>query len=330
MLVEMDGFDVSAGIVVMAATNRPDILDPALLRPGRFDRHVLIDLPDVGRREDILRLHAKNRPIAPEVDFHELARQTPGFTGADLANVLNEAALLTIRAGRSIIDAGTLSEAVQRVLGGPQRRGHLLTDEERRRVACHEAGHAVTAALLGQADRVHRVSIVARGRGMGTTGLEREDRQTVRTVSQLRANLAITLAGRAAEELLFGEASTGAEDDLEHATKLAREMVGRFGFSEEVGPVSVIAGAGHLGSEEPFTGSEAAWGNFDTAVRRFVDEGRQGAKALLSAAGEAHGALTDLLLAEEALEGERLAAALPPALEREVVETALRGEELRV
>ena len=330
MLVEMDGFDVSAGIVVMAATNRPDILDPALLRPGRFDRHVLIDLPDVGRREDILRLHAKGRPLAPEVDFHELARQTPGFTGADLANVLNEAALLTIRASRPVIDGATLSEAVQRVLGGPQRRGHLLTDEERRRVACHEAGHAITAALLGQAGRVHRVSIVARGRGMGTTGLEREDRETVRTATQLRAKLAITMAGRAAEELLFGEASTGAEDDLEHATRLAREMAGRYGFADEVGPVSVIAGAGHLGNEEPFTGSEAAWGAFDAAVRRFVDEGRLGAKSLLSAAGEVHGALTDLLLAEEALEGERLAAALPAALDRASVDSALRGEELRV
>jgi cell division protease FtsH len=330
MLVEMDGFDVSAGIVVMAATNRPDILDPALLRPGRFDRHVLIDVPDIGRREDILRLHAKGRPIAADVDFHELARQTPGFTGADLASVINEAALLTIRASHPTIDAPTLSEAVQRVLGGPQRRGHLLTDEERRRVACHEAGHAVVAALLGQAERVHRVSIVARGRGLGTMGLEREDRETIRTASQLRAKLAITLAGRAAEELLFGEASTGAEDDLEHATKLAREMAGRHGFAEEVGPVSVVAASGHLGNEEPFTGSEAAWSAFDAAVRRFVDEGRLGARTLLAGAGEAHGALTDMLLAEEQLEGEHLTSSLPAALEPDAVESALRGDELRV
>jgi cell division protease FtsH len=330
MLVEMDGFDVSAGIVVMAATNRPDILDPALLRPGRFDRHVLIDVPDVGRREDILRLHAEGRPIDAGVDFHELARQTPGFTGADLASVLNEAALLTIRAGRPVIDADVLSEAVQRVLGGPQRRGHLLTDEERRRVACHEAGHAVAAALLGQGDRVHRLSIVARGRGLGTMGLEREERETIRTASQLRARLAITLAGRAAEELLFGEASTGAEDDLQHATSLAREMAGRHGLSEEVGPVSVIGASGHLGGDEPFTGSEASWSAFDLAVRRLVDESRLSARALLSSAGEAHGALTDLLLAEEALEGDRLTAALPPALEPAAVEAALRGDELRV
>jgi cell division protease FtsH len=291
---------------------------------------VTVDQPDHEGRKKILQLHARRKPMAADVDFDGLAKSTPGFTGADLANVINEAALLTIRTGHPTIDTPTLSEAVQRVLGGPQRRGHLLTDEERRRVACHEAGHAVAAALLGQAERVHRVSIVARGRGMGTTGLEREDRETIRTVSQMRAKLAITLAGRAAEELLFGEPSTGAEDDLQHATHIAREMAGRHGFADEVGPVSVIAGAGHLGGDEPFTGSEAAWGNFDAAIRRLVDEGRQSARALLSAAGEAHGALTDLLLAEEALEGERLAASLPAALDRTAVETALRGEELRV
>jgi cell division protease FtsH len=322
MLVEMDGFDVSAGIVVMAATNRPDILDPALLRPGRFDRHVLIDLPDVERREEILRLHAKGRPIDAEVDFHDLAHQTPGFTGADLANVINEAALLTIRSSHPTIDSGTLSEAVQRVLAGPQRRGHLLTDDERRRVACHEAGHAIAAALLGQGDRVHRVSIVARGRGLGTIGLEREDREAVRTASQLRAKLAVTLAGRAAEELTFGEASTGAEDDLEAATRLAREMAGRHGFADEVGAVSLIAATnGHLGpSDESFNGSEAQWSAFDSAVRRFVDEGREAARDLLERAGDSHAELVELLLEHEALEGARLAAALPEALDARPVE----------
>jgi cell division protease FtsH len=317
MLVEMDGFDVSEGIVVMAATNRPDILDPALLRPGRFDRHVLIDLPDIERREDILRLHATGRPIDPEVDFHELAHQTPGFTGADLANVINEAALLTIRAGQPTIDEPTLSEAVQRVLAGPQRRGHLLTDDERRRVACHEAGHAIAAALLGQGDRVHRVSIVARGRGLGTIGLEREDRESIRTTTQLRAKLAVTLAGRAAEELAFGEASTGAEDDLESATRLARDMAGRHGLSEEVGAVSVIAATnGHLGpTDDSFNGSEAQWSAFDSAVRRLVDEGREAARTLLEQGEQAHSELTELLLKHEALEGARLQAVLPPALE---------------
>jgi cell division protease FtsH len=317
MLVEMDGFDVSEGIVVMAATNRPDILDPALLRPGRFDRHVLIDLPDIERREDILKLHATGRPIHSEVDFHELAHQTPGFTGADLANVINEAALLTIRAGQPTIDEPTLSEAVQRVLAGPQRRGHLLTDEERRRVACHEAGHAVAAALLGQGDRVHRVSIVARGRGLGTIGLEREDREAIRTTSQLRAKLAVTLAGRAAEELTFGEASTGAEDDLESATRLARDMAGRHGLSEEVGAVSVIAAAnGHLGpTDDSFNGSEAQWSAFDAAVRRLVDEGRVAARALLERGADAHAGLTDMLLQHEALEGARLTAVLPGELD---------------
>jgi cell division protease FtsH len=321
MLVEIDGFDVSEGIVVIAATNRPDILDPALLRPGRFDRHVLIDRPDVHRREAILRLHAAKRPVDADVDFADLARRTPGFTGADLANVLNEAALLTIRGGRQSIDLHTLNEAVQRVLGGPQRRGHLLTDEERRRVACHEAGHAVASALLGQGHKVHRLSIVARGKGLGTTSMEREDAETVRTESQLREKLAITLAGGVAEELVFGEPSTGSEDDLEHATELARQMVGRFGLAPEVGGVSLLSpGNGHIGAvEESFGVSEALWSAFDTAVRRLLDEAREDARRLLSAAADAHQSLTDKLLADEALEGAALTDALPPPLKKQTV-----------
>ncbi len=314
MLVEIDGFDVSEGIVVIAATNRPDILDPALLRPGRFDRHVLIDRPDVHRREAILRLHARKRPVDSSVDFEDLAKRTPGFTGADLANVLNEAALLTIRGGRERIDSHTLSEAVQRVLAGPQRRGHLLSDEERRRVACHEAGHAVVAALLGQGDKVHRLSIVARGRGLGTSAMEREDAETIRTRTQLRHKLAITMAGGVAEELVFGEASTGSEDDLEHATELARQMAGRYGLADEVGTVSLLSvGNGHLGSvEDSFGVSESLWSTFDAAVRRLLDEAREAAQVLLSESSQAHSSLTELLLAEEALEGAQLHDALPP------------------
>jgi cell division protease FtsH len=321
LLVEIDGFEVSEGIVVVAATNRPDILDPALLRPGRFDRHVLIDRPDVHRREAILRLHARKRPVDPSVDFSDLARRTPGFTGADLANVLNEAALLTIRGGRESIDLHTLNEAVQRVLGGPQRRGHLLSDEERRRVACHEAGHAVVSALLGQGAKVHRLSIVARGKGLGTTSMEREDAETVRTETQLRHKLAITLAGGVAEELVFGEPSTGSEDDLEHATELARQMAGRYGLAAEVGTVSLLATPnGHVGVvEDSFGVSEALWSAFDAAVRRLLDEAREDARQLLSRASEPHHTLTDLLLEKEALEGAELADALPPPLSAERV-----------
>jgi cell division protease FtsH len=328
LLVEMDGFDASEGIVVVAATNRPDILDPALLRPGRFDRHVLIEPPDVTQREAILRLHAARRPVDPAVDFATLARQTPGFTGADLANVLNEAALLTIRAGRTTVDAHTLSEAVQRVISGPQRRGHLLTEEERRRVACHEAGHAVAAALLGRGDRLHRLSIVARGRGLGTTSFERDDHEAIRTATQLRASIATALAGRAAEEAEFGEASTGSQDDLEQATRIAREMAGRHGFAPEVGRVSLMAAAnGHLGTlDEGFGASEAQWAAFDDAVRRLVDEGHRAAADLVRQGAEAHASLTQRLLEEEALEGEALAGALPPALADSAVASLLAGQ----
>jgi cell division protease FtsH len=259
--------------------------------------------------------------VDPDVDFADLSRRTPGFTGADLANVLNEAALLTIRGGRESIDLHTLNEAVQRVLGGPQRRGHLLSDEERRRVACHEAGHAVASALLGQGHKVHRLSIVARGKGLGTTSMEREDAETVRTETQLRNKLAITLAGGVAEQLVFGEPSTGSEDDLEHATELARQMVGRYGLSAEVGAVSLLATPnGHVGVvEESFGVSEALWSAFDTAVRRLLDEAREDARMLLSDASDALTHLTEKLLAEEALEGAELTNALPSPLAAERV-----------
>jgi len=328
MLVEMDGFEISSGIVVMAATNRPDILDPALLRPGRFDRHIIIDRPDVTRREAILKLHAAKRTLEEGIDFEALSRQTPGFTGADLANVLNEAALLTIRMGKPRIDQQLLSEAVQRVLGGPQRRGHLLTDDERRRVACHEAGHAVAAALLGRAAKVHRVSIVARGRGMGSTGLEREETETVRTAMQLQARIAVALAGRAAEEQMLGEASTGAEDDLELATNIAREMSGRYGLTPEVGLLSILPReSGHLGPRgpEPLAVSEAEWAAFDNAVRRILDEGHVAARGLLDAGREAHERLTKELLEHEQIEGKELQPLLPEPLDDGVAHQLLTG-----
>jgi cell division protease FtsH len=325
MLVEMDGFQIAEGIVVMAATNRPDILDPALLRPGRFDRHIVIDRPDVERREAILRLHGAGRPLAPDVDYASLARQTPGFTGADLANVLNEAALLSIRGERETIDVPTLSEAVQRVLAGPQRRGHLFSEEERRRVATHEAGHALAAALLGQAERVHRVSIVARGRGIGTTSLEREDDDAIATARDLRARVAIALAGRAAEEHVFGTPSTGSADDLELATRIAREMAGLHGLTPEVGlSVMLARDGGHIGAGHEFLPtSETQWASFDAAVTRLLDEGHAAARAIVeSAAGDLE-TLTARLLAEESLEGASLSEMLPAAMDDARITTTL-------
>jgi len=325
LLVEMDGFQIAEGIVVIAATNRPDIIDPALLRPGRFDRHVVFDRPDIERREQILRLHAQARPVADDVDFTELARQTPGFTGADLANTLNEGALLAIRQDKAVVDRSTLSEAVQRVLGGPQRRGHLLTDDERHRVACHEAGHAVVAALLGDRDHVHRVSIVARGRGVGTTALDREDSEIIRTVTQLRGRLALALAGRAAEEHVLGSASTGAADDLDYATRIAREMAGVHGFTDEVGMVSLIAPDNdHLGARPVPEGlSERQHAALDEAVVRLIAEAGRAARTLVARADRELQSLTQRLLDDETLEGPALLALLPRPLEPAELEAQL-------
>ncbi|MDX6555675.1 MAG: cell division protease FtsH [Miltoncostaeaceae bacterium] len=328
LLVEMDGFQIAEGLVVMAATNRPDILDPALLRPGRFDRHITIERPDVERRQAILRLHAARRPLAEDVDFAELARATPGFTGADLANVLNEGALLAIRGGKDLVDRRLLSEAVQRVLSGPQRRGHLFTDEERRRVATHEAGHAIAAALLGDRDHVHRVSIVARGRGVGTTSLERADADAISTEAQLRTRLAVAMAGRAAEEHVLGNASTGSADDLELATRIAREMAGVHGLTPEVGLTAVLArDKGALGNPPELDAlSDETHAAFDQAVSRLLDEGHAAARHLIAKASPHLHDLTERLLADEQLEGRALAEMLPEAMSVTEAERLLAGK----
>ncbi|MDQ3646349.1 MAG: ATP-dependent zinc metalloprotease FtsH, partial [Actinomycetota bacterium] len=230
MLVEMDGFDVSQGIVVIAATNRPDILDPALLRPGRFDRHVTMDQPDQAGREEIFRLHARGKPIADTVDFSHLAKRTPGFSGADLASVINEAALLSLREQKPEIEIAELEEAVQRVLAGPKKKGRVLSDAEKERAAYHEGGHAVVSTALGRSEDVHRVSILARGRGLGLATMRRDTDAILLTRSELFGQIITAMGGIASESLFLGEVSTGAEQDLEHATEVARDMVGRFGM----------------------------------------------------------------------------------------------------
>jgi cell division protease FtsH len=236
ILAEMDGFDTNANVIVMAATNRPDILDPALLRPGRFDRHVVIDLPDIKGRKAILEVHAKGKPLAKEVDFETLAKETPGFSGADLANVINEAAILAARRNRKDITLKELEEAADRVLAGPEKKSRVISSKEKEIIAYHESGHALTARLLPNADPVHKVSIVARGiLGGWTRFLPAEDRH-LWTKSQFDDRLAVSLGGRVAEEITFGEMTTGAQHDLEEATKLARKMVTEYGMSEKLGP----------------------------------------------------------------------------------------------
>jgi cell division protease FtsH len=236
ILAEMDGFDTNANVIVMAATNRPDILDPALLRPGRFDRHIVIDLPDIKGRKAILEVHAKGKPLAKEVNLETLAKETPGFSGADLANVINEAAILAARRSRKDITSKELEDAADRVLAGPEKKSRVISSKEKEIIAYHESGHALTARMLPNADPVHKVSIVARGiLGGWTRFLPTEDRH-LWTKSQFDDRLAVSLGGRVAEEITFGEMTTGAQHDLEEATKLARRMVTEYGMSEKLGP----------------------------------------------------------------------------------------------
>jgi len=236
ILAEMDGFDTNTSIIVMAATNRPDILDPALLRPGRFDRHIVIDIPDIKGRKAILELHAKGKPLEDGIDLETVAKETPGFSGADLANLINEAAILAARHNRKDISLKELEDAVERVIAGPEKRSRVISQKEKKIIAYHESGHALTAKMLPNADPVHKISIIARGMmGGWTRFLPTEDRH-LWTKSQFQDRLAVSLGGRAAEEITFGEVTTGGQNDLEQATKLARKMVTEYGMSEKLGP----------------------------------------------------------------------------------------------
>jgi cell division protease FtsH len=319
LLVEIDGFDVASGIVVVGATNRPDILDPAVLRPGRFDRHVTVDQPDHEGRRRILELHARGKPLAPEVDFDALARRTPGFTGADLANVVNEAALLTVREGREAIATPVLDEAVQRVLHGPRRRGRVLSLDERRRASVHESGHAVTAAAVDRAEEVHRLSILARGRGLGLTSVQLASDAVLLTEAELFDQLVVSFGGLAAEELTLGSVSTGSEQDLEHATQIARELVGRYGMSDRLGRVRLLSHDDEYlgGTATLMDVSESTHEAFDQEVRRLLDQAEERARAIVQANRDALDGLVATLLERETLEGAALASALsgvqPPA-----------------
>jgi len=307
ILVEMDGFEVSAGIVIIGATNRPDILDPALLRPGRFDRHITVEQPDHVGRQSILELHATNKPVSPTVDFAYLARRTPGFSGADLANVINEAALLTVREGKAEIDLPELEEAIQRVLAGPKKRGRVLSPEERERAAFHESGHAIVAAASGRLEEVHRVSILARGRGLGLASIQRESDAVLFTKDQLFADLVTSMGGIAAEELVFGVPSTGAEQDLEQATDLARDMVGRFGMGGRRRRLLTKEG-------EAFLGDELAVGQIsaqthhemENEIDDLLERAEQEARRLLDEHRDVLDRLAARLQVEETLEGADL------------------------
>jgi cell division protease FtsH len=320
LLVEMDGFDSRTGVMLIAATNRPDILDPALLRPGRFDRQIAVDQPDVVGRTAILEVHAKGKPVDAHANLEVIARRTPGFTGADLSNLVNEAALLSARRGETEISMASLEAAIDRVIAGPERRTRLIDDDQKRVIAYHEGGHTIVGHALPHADPIHKVSIIPRGRALGwTLSLPTEDKYLVAR-GELIDRLAMMLGGRVAEELTIGDFTTGAADDIEKATATARDMVTHYGMSARLGPLRV-----GRDSQQPFMGREYGHGpdysdevarEIDREVRALVDEAHDEALEILVANRAVLEELADSLVGGETVEGEALGALLDRVVQR--------------
>lgn len=310
LLVEMDGFGANEGIIMIAATNRPDILDPALLRPGRFDRQIVVDRPDIKGRQEILKVHVKGKPISPEVELGVIARRTPGFTGADLSNLVNEAALMAARKNKNKIDMPEMEEAAERVIMGPERRSRVISDKEKRLTAYHEGGHTLVGMLLDNTDPVHKVTIIPRGRAGGyTLSLPKEDRYYA-TRSEMLDELKVLLGGRVAEALVLKEISSGASNDLQRATSLARQMICEYGMSPELGPMTF----GHR-QEQVFLGrdigrdkdySEEVAAKIDKEIRKFIDEAYQKTESLLNENMDKLHLIADALIERETLEGEEI------------------------
>jgi cell division protease FtsH len=312
ILVEMDGFDTDTNVIVMAATNRPDILDPALLRPGRFDRQVVMDRPDMKGREAILRVHVRGKPLAADVDLGVLARQTPGFVGADLENVVNEAAILAARRNKRAISMAEFEEAIERVVAGPERRSRLISEEEKRIIAYHEAGHALVRRMLPSADPVAKISIVARGMSLGYVRQMPERDYALISRSKFEDEMAATLGGRAAEEIVFGDVTDGAADDLEKVTKMARAMVTQYGMSDRLGPLQfgqkdeLIFLGREIAEQRNY--SELVAREIDREVRRFVETAYHRAREILLAHRAKLDEIAQRLLQEETIEGDEFEA----------------------
>ena len=310
LLVEMDGFASNEGIIIIAATNRPDVLDPALLRPGRFDRQIVVDKPDVRGREAILKVHTKGKPIAEDADLDVLARRTPGFTGADLSNLVNEAALLAARRNKKKIYMAEMEEAIERVMAGPERKSHVMTEEEKRLTAYHEGGHTLVGLLLEHADPVHKVTIIPRGRAGGyMLSLPKEDR-SYRTRSELFDRIKVALGGRVAEEVVLGEISTGASSDIQQATQIIRSMIMQYGMSESIGPIA-------YGEEnhQVFLGrdfnrdrnySEEVAGEIDREVRRYIEEAYEACRIIITENRDKLDLIAHELLERETLNASEL------------------------
>ncbi len=310
LLVEMDGFDTNTHVIVIAATNRPDVLDPALLRPGRFDRHVTLDRPDIKGRRSILDVHARNKPLDSTVDLDVLARQTPGFSGADLANLINEAAILAARANKKVIGMDELEEAIARVIAGPERKSRRISDKEKEVIAYHETGHALVMKALPHTDPVHKVSIISRGMALGwTLSLPQEDKYLI-SRDELMDQIAGIMGGRVAEEIVFNDITSGAENDIQRATQMARRMVTQWGMSDKLGTVTM----GHkeelvflgrdLGEQRNYSEEVAAI--IDEEVRRIIDHGYQTAKTILTRQRTKMDAVVERLKVVETIDGKEL------------------------
>ena len=322
LLVEMDGFEAKDNIIMIAATNRPDILDPALLRPGRFDRQISVDRPDRKGRARILEVHTRGKPLAKEIHIDALAGQTPGFTGADLANLVNEAALLAARSGKKEITQVELEEGIMRVVAGPEKKTRVMGEKERLITAYHEMGHAIVGHFLEHSDPVHKISIISRGQALGYTISMPQEDKFLTTRAELQDTMAMTLGGRAAEEIIFGEITTGASNDLEKVTATAKQMVMRFGMSEKLGPR--VFGHDHgqpfLGREfssEPDYSDEIAR-EIDDEIRRIVESAHQAAKDMLAEHRDSLVSISELLLKRETIESEQFQALLAGKSEEEV------------
>jgi len=325
LLVEMDGFDPNAGIILIAATNRPDILDPALLRPGRFDRRIVVDNPDTKGRRAILDVHVRGKPLAEDINLEILSKHTPGFSGADLANLVNEAALLAARRNKKKVTMSEMDEAIERVIAGPQRRSRILSAKEREIAAYHESGHAVLGKMLPNADPPHKVTILPRGMALGyVISTPPEDKYTY-TRNELLDRITVSLGGRVAEEMIFGEITTGAQNDFEQATELARRMVTEFGMSEKLGPLSLGKRHGpvFLGRDlvETRNYSEEIAYEIDKEIRRIIDECYEHARTIVAEHRDKLERVAKVLIEKESLEGEDLERVLAgEVLEPETIE----------
>jgi cell division protease FtsH len=310
LLVEMDGFDQRTAVILMAGTNRPDILDPALLRPGRFDRHIVVDRPDIEGRKGILRVHARGKPLDASVDLDIIARRTPGFTGADLENVINESALLAARRQKNMVTMSEVDEAIDRVMAGPEKKTRVMSEREKRMIAYHELGHAIVAHTLPNTDEVHKISVIPRGRALGYTLTLPEEDKFLMTREELNDELAMMLGGRVAEEIMVGDVTTGAANDIERATKVARQMVTEYGMSDDLGPLTLGQKTGEVFLGRDFSShpdySEQVAFEIDNEVRRLIDEAHDMALSILTENRESLDRWADVLIEKETIDKDQV------------------------